>query len=83
MSAQAWPRVGGRVQVLQPAAGRAGKFTCARHVQPGVTPALGAGGGLACTARGCCGTGDPASLGEGFGSWEECIYGSCCKRGVR
>lgn len=87
MSAQAWPGVGGRVQVLQPAAGRAGKFTCARHVQPGVTPALGAGGGLAARHGGAAGPGTLQALEKGLGAGKSvfmvlAVTGVCARPGI-
>lgn len=49
---------------------------------PGLTPAPGAGGAWP-HGTGVLRDWGPCSLGEGFGSWEKCIYGSCCNRGVR
>lgn len=87
MSAQAWPGVGGRAHVLQPAAGRAGKFTCARHVQPGVTPALGAGGGLAARHGGAAGPGTLQALEKGLGAGKSvfmvlAVTGVCARPGI-
>lgn len=74
MTAHAWPgNGGGYAKVLQPATGRAGKFTYAQHVRRSGDACPGSHGAalvavarLRGTAGGAAGPGAAASLGEGF-----------------